>query len=225
MALDEADLVQIAELLSTKLAEAKKDILQGANDGITKRMTAAESKNAETLAKALEAFKVKPVETVTKEGEGDPNHPLAIKLRSLESMAKESATKLEEAEKKAKAATEKNRRETLRARTSEGLQAVGIKDPNLNKVATGFLIDSERRVGWEDESDENNENRVFRDASGQNVEFDAGIRAWAKTDMAKNFMAPSGLRGSGSSGGGNTTKTLNKEEQVAKHIFDMLPKG
>jgi hypothetical protein len=230
MPLTEEDLTQLKTTFGEMLGEAKKDWLNEANGGITKRLTAAEKASAEAqkkmLGDALTEFKAQftPASTPDK-GTPASNDQFTLQLKTLESKLNETNAKYEEAEKRARAATEKNRQETKRRQASEALAKIGIKDPVRNGLATSYLIDSKRAIDWDSE-DEATAQLVFRDERGDAVQLEQGLRQWAKTaEEAKHLLDATGARGSGSQPGGNGGRALTPQELAAKAVFDNLGKG
>lgn len=228
MPLAEEDLAQIKSMLSEMLPEFGKDLLDKANAGITKRVGDTERKLAEAHKKALDAsleqFRTQ-FSPPTPPNKDAPSDQLSVQLKTFEARLNESNAKLEEAERRARIATEKNRRESMRRTTAEALAKVGVKDPVRNGIAAGYLIDSKRQIAWDSE-DEESARLVYRDDRGEALELETGLKAWAKTDEAKHFLDASGMRGSGSSpGGGQSGKAPSREEVLARAVFEGLPKG
>jgi F0F1-type ATP synthase membrane subunit b/b' len=230
MPFSEEDLAQIKSLFTEQLTEIKREILNEANGAITKRLSAAEQKLLNEQKKAMdqgfEMFRSKLPAEKPADGSGQLNDQFSLQLKTFEAKLAEATAKQEEAERRAKTATEKNRREALRRSTSDALTKLGVKDPIRNRIATGHLIDSEKRIAWESEDDDDNGRLVFVNDNRDPVEFETGLKQWAKTEEAKHFMDASGMRGSGSApGGGHSIRPPTKEESLARLVFENMQKG
>jgi hypothetical protein len=86
---------------------------------------------------------------------------------------------------------QKTREQSLRTKVQDALTTGGI-DPKFVRHAVGYLVDAEKRVRFEEESDE----LVFRDGT-TDVDFGTGLKTWLKSDEAKIYMTPRGTKGSG----------------------------
>lgn len=180
------------------------------NQAITNRFKPFEKKVEDLFAKSGDAILAKLSETIDQrfdalktqpEKKTDPapqieDHPSFKGLqKQLQDLQKAADTAKAEAE----AEKAKTREAKLRQRLGDELAGHGI-DPTRAKHAVGYLIDVEKRVRWsEDDADA----IVFRDADGQDLDFGTGMKAWAKSEDAKIYMAPRGTQGSGDRGVGN----------------------
>ncbi len=101
---------------------------------------------------------------------------------------------------------------TLRQQLSDALIKNGV-DATRVKHAVGILVDSEKRVRFEEDGD----SIVFKDNDNTDVDLLTGIKSWVKSDDGKFYLPPRGVNGSGDRGAGrapnvtNTSKTVNAE--------------
>jgi len=154
---------------------------------------AAETRFATLLDEKLAAFK--PTETPDdgvggKSGKGGKE---SVELATLRRSIQETKDALEASNRKASEAQAKMRSSALRQTTAEQLAALGIDGARF-KGAFAVLQQEGRIRMRDDESDE----MVFVDDTGAEVELAAGLAGWAKSDDAKIYLPPSGVRGSGS---------------------------
>jgi hypothetical protein len=219
MPLDEADITQIAELLKSKMDEFGTSIDDKLNKAITKRLTAAEQKILDQQTKAFESFKPKTVETPA--GETPPKDD--IRYKTLEAMVKESNAKVEEAERRAKAAQEKNRESGKRAKAAELLQKAGLTGARLD-IGVGHLVDSMHALQWEGEDEDSQ--RLVWSQGADSIELNTGFNQWLKTDHAKEILPPKGTRGSGSSpgNGGGSSAAKTKDDLLWESLGEALRK-
>ncbi len=107
--------------------------------------------------------------------------------------------KTDNARKDAIAANEREQRRhsALRQRLTDELIKGGT-DATRARHAVGFLVDVEKRVKYAaDDSDE----LVFA-AGDEELDLNAGIKAWLKSEDGKLYLPPRGVAGSGDRGGG-----------------------
>ena len=221
MTLAEEDLAQIASLFNTKLEEFGTAVDDKLNKAITKRLSAAEQKILSEQNKVLEGFKTSnvpaPPPATPPGNEGD------VRLKTLEAMVRESNAKFEDAERRAKAATEKNREAAKRTKVADLFSKAGVTNPEIVEIGVGFLVDSAKAVSYESD-DEANDRLVFHSDNGDPVELATGFNAWLKTDKAKHFLPPKGTRGSGSVRSNGVVTPPTQEELAYAALRDGLSK-
>lgn len=124
-----------------------------------------------------------------KDGEepvGD-EHSTAFKSlqRQIETMKTEAAaTKAERDTERAK-----SKALGLQQQTREGLAKYGITDPIRAKHALAVLHE---RLGHDED-----DRPAFKDANGDFLDLDTGLKSWAASEEGKYFLPPTGARGSG----------------------------
>lgn len=192
------------------------------NQAITNRLKPFEKKVEELFAKSGDAMLAKMSEVIDQRFEamkapsdkktdaGSQNieeHPL---FKGMQRQFEELKKAHEEAKAEAEAERAKTREAKLRDRLANELTNHGI-DPARTRHAVGFLIDAERRVRWSEDDDNT---IVFRDSDGHDLDFATGLKAWAKSEDAKIYMAPRGTQGSGDRG--VTNPRVANPEQAAK---------
>ena len=91
-------------------------------------------------------------------------------------------TDLQLSVKQAKEARQAERNLTVRQKVSEELAGLGFDSARIRQ-ATGNLIDADKRVRWDDES----QSIVFKDSDGD-IDLQTGLKSWAKTDDAKIYL-------------------------------------
>jgi hypothetical protein len=91
----------------------------------------------------------------------------------------------------------------LRQQLSDALVKHGV-DATRVRHAVGILIDSEKRVRFDDDG----ESVVFKDPTdNQDVDLLTGVRSWVKSDDGKFYLPPRGVNGSGDRGAGKALQT------------------
>ena len=103
---------------------------------------------------------------------------------------------------------QKTREQMLRTKVQDALTTGGL-DPKFVRQAVGYLVDAEKRVRFEEESDE----LVFRDGT-TDVDFGTGLKTWLKSDEAKIYMPPRGTKGSGDQRDGTRSSNGNQPAPV-----------
>lgn len=107
----------------------------------------------------------------------------------------------------------------LRTSLSDALTKVGV-NPAALRHATGFLVDAEKKVRFNDDGE-----LVF---NFDNIDYplEQGIKVWAKSDDAKFYLAPKNPVGSAQAGAvsAGPTKNLNSkpsEEELGAAILGL----
>jgi len=107
---------------------------------------------------------------------------------------------------------------TLRQQLSDALIKNGV-DASRVKHAVGILIDSEKRVRFEEDGD----SIVFKDNDNTDVDLLTGIKSWVKSDDGKFYLPPRGVNGSGDRGAGRAPSTSNNSKTVnAESLGNLL---
>ncbi len=180
--LTEAQLSQVAELVNKAISSR--------NKSSEKKFEEFQLALTKKLDESFAAFQAAPPPApVTADGKpkGDAHSP---ELNAMKKQLAEVQAKMAEAEKATAAAIAAKRDQELRARASELLQASGA-DPKATKYALALLIDSEKRIGYDEEGAP-----VFKDQTGD-LPMEAGIKSWLKSDEAKAILPARGVQGSG----------------------------
>ncbi len=176
------------------------------NSAITNRFNSFEKKMLENLTKQFESLKAtSPAAPSEVKQESDE----AKRLRELEKVVKSQKDELE------KERTTK-RELNLRSTVADKLVKNGV-NPAFAKQATGFLIDSERRFGFDDNGEIVSKDPVL----GDSTDVDSFIKDWVKKDDAKIYLNPKNVSGAGTktvqgsktatAGGGNDSAQLGKD--------------
>ena len=123
-----------------------------------------------------------------KGGKGGDN----VELATLRTQMQAALTKMNQTEAKFAAERAKNRAISLRQVVSEKLSTLGIDGVRFKGAFA--MLQSEGRIKHRDEdSDE----IIFVDESGNEVDHNVGLEGWVKTDDAKIFLPPTGAKGAG----------------------------
>lgn len=174
------------------------------NKAITARLNAFEKKMKDSFSATLQEFGTnfdsllgsKLEELVGRQSAGAEKQKGNVeddpKYNTLLKKMKDLEKSNEEIQQRAAAETAKARDIKLRQTLAEELARNGV-DNSRARHAIGYLVDSEKRVRYEDDG----EGLVFTDEDGTDVDLGAGIRAWAKSDEAKMYLPPRGTVGSG----------------------------
>lgn len=180
------------------------DVTAIVNKAISSRNTAFEKRVADMLGTALSPISTKLEELGTVRPQGQPEPKPGDQVAKIEDspqfkgMQKQLADALETI-KTVKGDADREKATTkdmkLRQTVTDALTKIGI-DPARVKIALGHLVDAEKRVRFGDD-----DAIVMKADDGQEVDLDTAIKSWAKTDDAKVFMPPQGIRGSGNLGG------------------------
>jgi hypothetical protein len=206
------------------------------NNMLTARLTSFEKKIAKdfgdivgtTLSTKLPEL-LKDFKPTGGEGEGGGGGGKGKKDLELESLRKqfsEIQTQLNEQRQIADAEREKNRTTQLNQTVVERLGKFGQIQGVAAQMALGALT-AFGRVGWGQDDDA--DKIVFKGDDGIVCDLDVGLKQWVKTDEAKIFMSPSGVRGSGSRPGGGDPRLGNGQkltrEQQAMYLQDALERA
>lgn len=146
----------------------------------------------ETFTKALDE-KLSSFAPKGNEDESKPASPLEHpEVKGVLKQMQELQSRLKASEEREAAAKAKARDTQLRQQVGEALASAGIKDSMRAKHALKFLVDGEKLVAWDDES----ERLVFRDSDGF-VDFNTGLKGWLKSEDAKMYLPPPDTSGAG----------------------------
>lgn len=174
--------------------------LEDVNKAITARFKAFETKQDKSLDEKLSSFVARIDESLatrfgeTKAAPAEGKQSAADESPIVKGMQKQMAAmqaKLDAAEAETKAERAKARDGTMRTKLREALGSNGIEGVRA-KHAIGVLVDSEKRVAWDDSNE-----LTFKDAAGEEVDFATGLGDWLKSDDAKIYLPPRGTSGSG----------------------------
>lgn len=111
----------------------------------------------------------------------------------------------------------KSRDAALRQNLSDALIKHGV-DATRVKHAVGILVDSEKRVRFEDDG----ETLVFKDTDNTDVDLLTGVKSWVKSDDGKFFLPPRGVNGSGDRGAGKAPMAAPKGNQVSPETLGQM---
>ncbi len=187
---------------------------------LTPRLRALEQKVEKTLAQSFETFSSKLKSELASllpppkpEGKPDAKKESAApdpELKKLQDQIGSLTKQAEDARAERDTERAKVRDATLRQRVGELLAAAGIEGVRA-RHAIGLLIDSERAVRWSDDGD----SIVFRAGDRGDVDLEAGLRTWLKSDDAKLYLPPKGTQGSGDrpANGGPSTRPSGPPER------------
>lgn len=171
------------------------------NKAITARLSQLEKKQKEQLAEALNSLAPMLDKALEDKLAAKPQDPPSKKDRNsveddpqFKGLKKELAelkAKADAAEAKAAQEAAKAKEAALRQKVADELGKHGI-DSQRARHAMSFIVDAERRVRYDDD-----DNLVFRDSDGQELDLMSGVKAWVKSDDAKIYLPPKGASGSG----------------------------
>lgn len=146
------------------------------------------------------------------------DHP---SFRGQQKKIDEQAKLLEQIKAERDAEKARTRDTTLRQKLTEGLASAGVPADRV-KHAVGFLVDVDKRVRYADDGDE----LVFRDNDNTVVDFNSGLKAWAKSDDAKIYLPPRGTAGSGDRPGGKSPNSQGNgapdREELGQRLMNVL---
>lgn len=175
---------------------------QVVNSGFTARskklkedIVAEFGKSLEPLTRRLEDMaNAAPAAKSAKGGKGkdDPDDGAPDpKTASMQRQLDEMKNLLEDRERKIADADARQRAQSLRQSLTRTLSENGFTDPLRNEDAVDLLL-ARGQVKHDDDG-----NAVFVENEHSVLDLPTGIKAWAKSDRAKNFLPPTGARGSG----------------------------
>lgn len=174
------------------------------NRAITARFADFQKKSEKGMAEAFGKFEAllteklsaAPVQTPKDEPKGE-----SPEVAGLKKQLADMQTSIKAANDKAEAERAKARDTSLRQKLQDSLVANGV-DAKNTRAAIALLVDGDKRVSWNDDSDE----LVFRDSDNQLVDLATGLKSWAKSDDAKIYLSPRGSVGSGSAPGSGSAQ-------------------
>jgi hypothetical protein len=207
------------------------------NNMITARLGTFEKKLKESLGGTMaETLKTqlpellkdfKPADTTTEpDGKGGKRGKDDIETATLRKEVAQLRTDREADKQKYEAERAKNRASTLKATVTEQLAAIGITDKA--KHALAFLQQDGRLAHAIDVGvSEDDDQVVFRADDGSWVDLPMGLKGWGKQEDARLYMAPSGVRGSGSrpANGNPAAGHVVSREQAQANGLQVLAKS
>jgi hypothetical protein len=229
MPLAAEDLEQIKGLITESIGPA-------VNNMFTARLATTEEKLVKKLEKQLgESFGktlddklagFKPAQDPPDDkggGKGKKDVELESMRKTLENMQQQ----LQATQAESQAEKEKNRTIQLQQLVTEKLEKLGGIQGVAARMALGSLT-AFNKVGWgTDEDTFGPDKLVFRNPDdGSVTDLDVGLKQWLKTDEAKIFQAPTGVRGSGSRPGGGDPRlnggklTLEQQKQFLQDALE-----
>lgn len=179
--------------------------LDDVNRAITARLRDYEKKVESKLSESFSSFESKLLETLQAqkaEGASDgkvtadsgkgpasiEDHPI---VKSQQKQLSELKNKIAEAERLREAESQKARDAQMRNKLAEELGKHGIEGQRA-KGAMALLVDADRRISAEADG-----TIVFRDANGDALDLQTGLKSWAASEDAKLYLPPRGAAGSG----------------------------
>jgi len=188
-ALTEEKIAQIAAQVVNQAFTARSKTLKN-------ELTSEFTKGFESMAKRLDDLANTKADSRKRgKAEGGEEAPEAQtpEYRGLQRQMAEMKAQLEDRDKQVAEAGARAKHAELRSRVAEELGKVGVTNPMMVKAATSILVTDDKRVQFDEEGQ-----LVFVEGPDSVLDIATGIRAWAKSDDAKNFIAPTGTLGSGS---------------------------
>jgi hypothetical protein len=177
-------------LTADQVVEIVTDVV---NKAISNRNKQVESKFEKSLTELKSMFEQK-LTAATAAPVVASNEPKVEDSPIYKGMLKqyeEIKSRLDQSEKEKAAEREAARDLKMRQRVADELVKAGV-DPSRTKHALALLVDSEKRVRFDEDGE-----MIFRDTDNQDVDFSTGLRSWSKSDDAKVFMPARGATGSG----------------------------
>lgn len=190
----DAQIDRITSIVNMAISGRDKRLIDTLDKKRSDDAKAADDRLAKILEEKLSALKPADPDPDPPAGGGKgKNKGDDVRLQTMQQKLDEMARRADEQEQKAKAANARIRAGNLQTITRDELSKVGIDGARF-KGAYALLQQEGRIRHREDDSDE----MVFVDDAGQEVELAVGLQAWVKTDDAKIYLPPSGVKGSGS---------------------------
>lgn len=214
MPLSEEDKKEVAALITEQIGPTVNNMFTARLGTVEKKLTGQLKELTDTISKSVDEklSTLKPVveDPDDKGGKNKGGKGENVELATLRKQQLETTKLLEDMKRERDQERSKRRDVALRQATSEQLAKIGI-DGTRFKGAFAMLQQDGRIKHRDDDSDE----LVFVDDAGSEVELEVGLAAWAKTDEAKIFLPPSGMKGAGTrpSGGNNPPPKLSPEQQ------------
>ena len=187
-ALTEEKIAQIAAQVVNQAFTARSKTLKN-------ELTGEFTKGFEAMTKRLDEMATTKADSRKKKGTDGEESPevQSPEYRGLQRQMAEMKAQLEERDKQVAEAGARAKQTELRARVAEELGKVGVTNPTLVKAATSILVTEDKRVSYDEDGQ-----LVFMESPDSVLDIATGIRAWAKSEDAKNFIQPTGAMGSGS---------------------------
>jgi hypothetical protein len=191
---------QLNEILEKKLGATVNNMLTARMGTFEKKLTGSiQTMLGETLKTQLPEFlkEFQPAPSKDGEGEGGKNRKGKDdpELATLRQQMAAMANKLAETEARANEIRDRSRTQAIREQVRGFLGKSGIEGDRFD-AAYALLAHTGRIVTAEDP---NSDEAFFKDAQNADpVVLEVGLGGWLKTDQAKIFLPPNGVRGSGS---------------------------
>lgn len=207
------------------------------NSAIASRDKMADKKRAEDrdaikgeFAKILDE-KLNMLAPPKKEEESEDKEPKDAKKRgemaAMKAQMQAMQARLDESERDRQALLSRQRASALREGAARTLNAAGVVGDKF-EIAYAFLVQSGR---IRENEDSVSMDGVYNDPTLGDMPLDVGLSQWLKTDIAKTFLPPSGIRGSGSapSRGGSSPSgakpsVAEQRQLLAQRLVDELGK-
>ena len=184
-----------AEVVAQIAAQVVNQAFTARSKTLKTELTSEFTKGFESMGKRLDELANSKADSRKKKGpDGAEESPevQSPEYRGLQRQMAEMKAQLEERDKQVAEAGARAKHAELRSRVAEELGKVGVTNPMMVKAATSILVTDDKRVQFDEEGQ-----LVYVESADSVLDIATGIRAWAKSDDAKNFIAPSGAMGSG----------------------------
>lgn len=167
------------------------------NKQADKKRTEDRDAFAKLLDEKLSGFK--PTEKPTEEPPVGKKEAANAELATLRKQMEALATKAEASERRSAQLREQNRQASLRDGTAKFLANAGIVGDRFDAAYAYLAHNGKIKVAEDPDSDA----QFFVDTT-EDLALETGLAGWLKSEQAKIFLPPTGVRGSGSRpGGGN----------------------
>lgn len=186
--------------------------LEDVNRAITARFRDFDKKIESRLGEQFSSLKSEMAELMAaKPAEADAKPPADAKahsvedspaVKSLQKQLAEIKNKNAEIERLRAEEAQKSRDLAMRGKLTEALASHGIEGTRA-KGALALLVDADKRVSCDPDG-----TIVFRDANGDALDLQTGLKSWVGGEDAKLYLPPRGAAGSGDSNRSSTSSGI-----------------
>lgn len=198
----------VAQTVNARFKSLKKEVTEAIAQDFGKQMETYTKSIGEQIA-SLSTGKKGKGGKVDDEGAPDPDNSPAMRTmqKQMEDLKASNAKLTTERQQE----VDRNRSMQMRSKLREQLEQHGITEPHRVKAVSAILIDAEKRIAWDEESND----FVFKDTDGGDLELATGVKAWVTSEEGQNFIPPAGAGGSGGKPSTRKTTTPNTEPSKA----------
>jgi hypothetical protein len=140
-----------------------------------------------------------------------------VEIETLKKKLEETSARAEATDKRLTEERAQSRKIVLRQKVMDGLAEHGIDGVRAKAAIASFNDDGRVQFAADDADDV-----TFRSDDGNDVDLNFGLKSWVKTEQAKLFLPPAGVRGAGTRPGGTGAPAAANKDEAVKQFWEAV---